>query len=213
MQSAAPGHPFVGNGAYRQPCRTACPLGCDEDMATSHQITAPASVLGHYDIDTSRSVITFATRHLFGLGPVRGSFGIRSGSVDIAQPLTESAIRADVDAASFRTGNPQRDHRVRSARFLDARQFPAISFTDGRISADGATITGTLTVRNQARPVTLTLGVVEVDGESFTASASVHIDRIEFGVTASPGLAGRYLNLSLQVCCVRKSWEGGTAHV
>jgi len=167
LQSGAAGHPFVGPGAYRQPCRTAWPLGCDKDMATSQHLTTPAPPLGHYDIDT----------------------------------------------ASFRTGNVLRDHRVRSAGFLDARRFPAISFTDGRISADGATITGTLTVRNQARPVTLSLGEVEADGQSFTASATVRIDRINFGVTTSPGLAGRYLDLSVQVRCVQNSWKAANAHV
>jgi polyisoprenoid-binding protein YceI len=96
---------------------------------------------------------------------------------------------------------------------LDARRFPAIAFTDGRISADGATVTGTLTVRNQARPVTLSLGEVEVDGQSFTARATVRIDRTSFGVTTSPGLAGRYLDLSLQVRCVQNSWGAGIAHV
>ncbi len=182
-------------------------------MATSQQLTPPAPPLGHYDIDISRSVITFSTRHLFGLGPVRGSFGIRAGSVQIADPLTQSEIRAEIDTTSFRTGNPLRDRRVRSAGFLDARHFPAISFTDGQISADGASITGMLTVRNQARPVTLSLGAVEADGQSFTASATIRIDRIDFGVTASPGLAGRYLDLSLQVRCVQNSWRGGIADV
>ena len=122
MQSGAAGHPFVGPGAYRQPCRTAWPLGCDKDMATSQQLTATAPPLGHYDID----------------------------------------------AASFRTGNALRDHRVRSAGFLDARRFPAISFTDGRIS---------------------------------------------FGVTTSPGLAGRHLDLSLHVRCVQNSWGAAIGHV
>jgi polyisoprenoid-binding protein YceI len=180
-------------------------------MATSQQLRLPAPPLGHYDIDASRSVITFSTRHLFGLGPVRGSFSIRSGSLHIAESLAESAIRAEIDTASFRTGNPLRDRRVRSAGFLDARHFDVISFTDGRLGADGTSITGTLTVRNQARPVTLSLGAVEVDGQSFTASATTRIDRMEFGVTASPGLAGRYLDLSLQVRCVQNSW-GGIAH-
>jgi polyisoprenoid-binding protein YceI len=172
-------------------------------MATSQQLTPLAPPLGHYDIDTGRSVITFSTRHLFGLGLVRGSFSIRSGSLHIAE----------IDTASFRTGNPLRDYRVRSAALLDARQFPAISFTDGRISADGASITGTLTVRNQARPVTLSLGTVEVDEQSFTASATVRVDRIDFGVTTSPGLAGRYLDLSLQVRCVQNSRGAGIGNV
>lgn len=82
-------------------------------MATSQQLTPPAPPLGHYDIDVSRTVITFSTRHLFGVG-----------------------------TASFHTGNQLRDRRVRSA-----------------------------------------------------------------------GLAGRYLDLSLQVRCVQNSWGGGIADV
>jgi len=31
---------------------------------------------GHYDIDPDRSRVTFATRHLFGLGPVKCSFAV-----------------------------------------------------------------------------------------------------------------------------------------
>jgi polyisoprenoid-binding protein YceI len=213
LQSGATGHPFVAPGAYRQPCRAVGPLGCDKDMATSQQLRPPAPPLGHYDIDISRSVITFSTRHLFGLGPVRGSFGLRSGSLHLTEPLAESEIRAEIDTASFHTGNPIRDRRVRSAAFLDARRWPEISFTDGRISPDGASITGTLTVRDQARPVTLTLSALEADGQSFTAGATIRIDRNYFGVTASPGLAGRYLDLELQVRCVRKSSSGGFAHV
>jgi polyisoprenoid-binding protein YceI len=34
---------------------------------------------GRYEIDTSCSAVTFRTRHLFGLAPVRGSFTIRAG--------------------------------------------------------------------------------------------------------------------------------------
>ena len=39
---------------------------------------------------------------------------------------------------------------------------------------------------------------------SLDARASTRIDRTEFGVTAYPGLAGRYLDMSLEVQCVRK---------
>ena len=35
--------------------------------------------------------------------------------------------------------------------------------------------------------------------ESFTVRAAARIDRTEFGVTASRGLAGRYLDLTLEV--------------
>ena len=38
---------------------------------------------GRYEIDTSCSAVTFRTRHLFGLAPVRGSFAIRAGTIDV----------------------------------------------------------------------------------------------------------------------------------
>jgi polyisoprenoid-binding protein YceI len=176
-------------------------------MHTEPQITQTPR-LGHYEIDVSQSRVAFRTRHMFGLGPVRGTFAIRSGSADIAEPLTDSAIHAEIDAASFRTGNEQRDHSVLSARFLDAARFPVIAFRDGHVSADGRIIRGTLTVREVCRPVSLSIGEVTVAGPSFTASATVRVDRTEFGLTAMPGLAGRNLDLTVEVRYVL----GGTAH-
>jgi polyisoprenoid-binding protein YceI len=172
-------------------------------MHTEPQITQ-APRLGHYEIDVSRSRVTFRTRHMFGLGPVRGTFAIRSGSADIAEPLADSAVQAEIDAASFRTGNEQRDQSVLSARFLDATRYPVISFRDGLVSAEGTTIRGTLTVCEVGRPVSLSIGQVTADERSFTASGTVRIDRTEFGVTAMRGLAGRYLDLTLEVRCVRR---------
>jgi polyisoprenoid-binding protein YceI len=172
-------------------------------MHTEPQITQ-APPLGHYEIDASRSRVTFRTRHMFGLGPVRGTFAIRSGSVDIAEPLADSAIHAEIATASFTTGNPQRDRSVLSARFLDADRFPVISFRDGHVGADGKTISGTLTVREVSRPVSLSIGQVTVAGQSFTASATVRVDRAEFGVTALPGLAGRHLDLTMEIRCARR---------
>ena len=176
-------------------------------MHTEPQITQ-APRLGHYEIDVSQSRVTFRTRHMFGLGPVRGAFAIRSGSADIAEPLTDSAIHAEIDTASFSTMNRRRDRSVLSAQFLDAAQFPVISFRDGQVCADGRTIRGTLTVRDVSRPVSLSIGQVTVAGPSFTASVTVRIDRTEFGLTAMPGLAGRYLDLTVEVRCTL----GGTAH-
>jgi polyisoprenoid-binding protein YceI len=173
-------------------------------MHTEPELTATTPRPGHYDIDLSKSRITFRTRHLFGLAPVRGIFAIRSGSVDIAEPVTASAIYAEIEAASFRTANPQRDASVRSARLLDCARFAVITFGNGRVRAEDRTLAGELTVRNVTRPVTLSVSQVAVSGDSFTASAAVRIDRTEFGVTGFPGLAARYLDLSVEVRCVRK---------
>ena len=58
-------------------------------------------------------------------------------------------------------------------------------------------------MRDISRPVSLSIGQVTTDGQAFTASASVRVDRTEFGVTAMRGLAGRYLDLTVEVRSAR----------
>lgn len=156
---------------------------------------------GRYEIDTSSSAVTFRTRHLFGLAPVRGSFAIRAGTIDVAEPLAGSSVYVHIDPASFRTGNGQRDDAVRSERFLDTERYPVITFRSEGV--DGPTLTGTLTVRNVTMPVILSIEQAAVRARWFNARASTRIDRTEFGVTAYRGLAGRYLDMTIEVRCVR----------
>jgi polyisoprenoid-binding protein YceI len=172
-------------------------------MQTTPAVVMTAPQPGHYDIDPSRSRITFATRHLFGLGRVKGSFAIRGGTADVADPLAASAIYAEIEAASFRTNGGPRDHTVLSPRFLDPTGHPVIIFRLGRIEADRQVLAGTLTVRGTTRPVTLTVTRCEVSGGSFTACAAARIDRTEFRITAARGLAARYLDLTLEDQCTR----------
>jgi len=156
---------------------------------------------GRYEIDTSCSAVTFRTRHLFGLAPVRGSFAIRAGTIDVAEPLAGSSLYVQIDPASFRTGNGQRDDKVRSKRLLDAGRYPVITFRSEGV--DDPALTGTLTVRNITMPVTLSIEQTAVRAGSFNARASTRIDRIEFGVTAYRGMAGRYLDMTVEVRCMR----------
>jgi polyisoprenoid-binding protein YceI len=76
-----------------------------------------------------------------------------------------------------------------------------MNFVTERIS--GSTIAGTLTVRGVAKPVSLTVEDIAVSPEWFTTRATTRIDRTEFGVTASRGLAGRYLDLTIEARCRR----------
>jgi polyisoprenoid-binding protein YceI len=63
-------------------------------------------------------------------------------------------------------------------------------------------IDGTLTVGGVTRPVRMTVERVDVSPRSFAVRATARIDRVEFGVAASRGLAGRYLDAALEVRCV-----------
>jgi polyisoprenoid-binding protein YceI len=61
-----------------------------------------------------------------------------------------------------------------------------------------------LTVRDVTRPVSVSIAQSVVAPGSFTVRATARIDRADFGVTASRGLAGRYLDLTLEIRCLRK---------
>jgi polyisoprenoid-binding protein YceI len=165
---------------------------------------------GHYDIDPGRSTVTFGTRHLFGLAPVRGTFAIRRGAVDVIEPFAESAIYAEIETASFHTGNPMRNQAVLSRRFLDAGTHPVITFSSEHLDQAAGVVSGTLTVRGVQRPVSLSVTPREVSGGRLTARAATRIDRREFGITRARGLAGRYLNLSVTVECAQQA--GGHGH-
>ena len=173
-------------------------------MQTETSVLATALQPGHYDIDPSHSRVTFATRHLFGLGQVRGSFAIRGGTADIADPIAASAIYAEIETASFRTNSRSRDCSVLSPKFLDPASHPVMIFRSDQIEAGTQVLTGTLTVRGTAQPVTLTVTECQVSRGSFTAGAAARIDRTEFGVSADRGLAARHLELTVEVQCIRK---------
>ena len=165
---------------------------------------------GTYRIDEERCLITFRTRHLFGLGPVRGTFRVRSGEIRLAEQVGHSAVRATVDAGSFRTGNPARDRAVRSARLLDTAGHPVFTFTSTQVAESGGrwVVRGRLVVRDAEHPVELAIEQAQADGPRLTIVASADIDRYAFGVTAMKGLAGRRLSCRLEIEATRRDDDG-----
>jgi polyisoprenoid-binding protein YceI len=159
--------------------------------------------IGRYRIDPATSAVTFSTRHLFGLAPVKGSLEIREGTMEVAEPVGSSTVRVTLDAGSFDTGNPQRDRNVRSARFLDADRYPTMGFTADRLERDGDgwALLGTLRVREVERPVRLAIRRSTAPARQpsrFAVEAGVRIDRVRFSLVASRGMAGRHLDVSLR---------------
>jgi polyisoprenoid-binding protein YceI len=159
---------------------------------------------GRYGIDSRGSTLTVRSRHLFGVAPVRGTMAIRHGLVEVADPITDSSVQVEIDTTSFHTGSRHRDADVRSARFLDATRYPSMTFTSQRLDHSNGrwTLTGTLIVRDVARPVSLAIEQSAVQPgtpNSFVVYATTRIDRTDFGLTASRGMAGRHLDVSLRI--------------
>ena len=114
---------------------------------------------GRHAIDPAGSSVTFVTKHMFGLGKVRGRAKVTRGVPTIADPPEDSRVEAEVSASSFSTGNFMRDPQVRSRLFLDVRHRQAISFcSDGiRQHRGGWPTTGVLSVQGRTAAVELTV--------------------------------------------------------
>ncbi|WP_392970799.1 YceI family protein [Streptomyces sp. LN245] len=165
-------------------------------------MTTTAPKPGRYDIDALRSRISFTTKHMFGLGTVRGSFRLRGGTVSLAEPLTATRVDAVADAASFDTDNKNRDRQVLSKTLLDTATYPDIVFTSigaGQDEAGAWTLQGLLTAHGVRAPVTFTVAKAEVDGEEITVEATATVDRYAHGVTKLKGMAARRLQLTATV--------------
>ncbi len=157
---------------------------------------------GTYRIDPERSTVSYAGRHMFGLGAVHATFTISSGLLQVADPVTASTAEMTVDASSFRSDKPRRDKDVRSARFLDAVNYPEIGFVseDLRQDGDGWLLSGTVTAHGNQVPVQIRIDRVALDGDRLDVHARAeHLDRYAFGITKAKGMAGRYLDLDLDV--------------
>jgi polyisoprenoid-binding protein YceI len=179
-------------------------------MTSTETVEVPA--VGSYRIEPGESTISFATRHVFGLAPVRGTFALRDGVVHVADPAETSTVRATIAADSIDTGLAARDNTVRSRQYLDVAQHPDITFTadglahgvddgvDDDVDDDsGWVLRGTLTVRGRTGPLDVRIDEVRVLGDRLRLRASAEVDRYAWGVTAMKGMTGRRLRFTLSL--------------
>ncbi len=115
---------------------------------------------------------------------MKGTFGEISGEAVIsAAGEVSGTIR--VGSASVDTKIKKRDAHLRSADFFDSDSHPHIIFTAQQVTltSEGATVTGTLQVRDRTQPLTFPVAVSVSGDETIQLDAEVVIDRSGFGLT------------------------------
>lgn len=142
-------------------------------------------------IDPSHSQVGFSVKHMM-ISTVRGRLGKLTGRLELEPAQAEKAdFELAVDVAFIDTGDAKRDGHLRSADFFDAEKYPTITFKSNAIfpRGDGRyTASGDLTIRGVTRPVSFEIELlgVTVDGQNgqhLGATATVTIDRTDFGLT------------------------------
>ena len=146
-------------------------------------------VAGTYEIDQIHSDLRIIARHLM-VAKVRGTFEGLNGTIVVAQDPLDSTVQIEAKASSVTTGATDRDNHLRSADFLDAEQYPLVSFESTELVPSGEEwkLTGDLTIRGVTKPVTFDLvfeGVAsDPYGNTKAAFTAVgEIDRKQWGLT------------------------------
>ncbi|MDB4910618.1 MAG: YceI family protein [Gemmatimonadetes bacterium] len=182
-------------------------------MATTQ---APATS-STWKIDPSHSNVEFAVKHLM-ISTVKGHFADVEGEIVIANgDPSRSSVSATLKAASIDTRTGQRDDHLRSADFLDAANFPEITFKSTRIAGDDSEfkVIGNLTIRGVTREITLEAtnegsGKDPWGGERIGFSAKTKLDRRDFGLTWNQAIesggvvVGHELKVSIEIEAVKQ---------
>ncbi|MFQ4150154.1 YceI family protein [Arthrobacter sp. LAPM80] len=149
---------------------------------------------GTWNLDGSHSTVGFMVRHA-GISKVRGQFTEMEGSLTLGETLAETAVTATIAAASFNSGDANRDAHVRGADFFDVEVFPTLTFVSTSVSGDEEEfeMTGELTIRGITKTVTFKgeFGGVAVDAFGATRAgfeAKTVISRKDFGLTWNAAL-------------------------
>jgi polyisoprenoid-binding protein YceI len=138
---------------------------------------------GSWTLDSSQSSLSFNTKAVWVL-PVKGTLNPIEGSATVG---TDGLISGSVvfDAASIDTKNKKRDDHLRTADFFEVEKYPTITFAVSNAvlrSGGEVELSGTLTIRNEARPLTL-LAEVNVTNDAAEFTAETDIDRSAWGMT------------------------------
>lgn len=156
-----------------------------------------ASLTGEWMIDPAHSRIGFAVRHAM-VTTVRGAFTeYRSRLFFDGHDPARSQAEIVLSTASVDTGVEQRDAHLVGRDFLDARNYPRMSFRSTAVEVDGNDVyrmTGDLTIKKVTRPVVLELTYIGHVTDPFGYErvgfdGTTTINRSEWGLTYDAKLA------------------------
>jgi polyisoprenoid-binding protein YceI len=147
-------------------------------------LLADGKLAGSWTLDGAKSSVGLRTKSVWGLVKVKGVFSQVTGEAVITA-TGEASGTITVAAASIDTGMKKRDDHLRSADFLDVGKYPDITFsaTSVTLSGESAAVSGTLTVRDQTRPVTVSGAVAAHGTDELSLDAELPVNRGHHGMS------------------------------
>jgi len=180
----------------------------------------PVSVMAEdsFTIDPLHTFPNFTIDHL-GFSTMHGRFGKTSGTLMVDEAKHSGSVDITIDASSVDTGYVKRDDHLRSPDFLNAAEFPEITFKSTKVTISGnpqgdatATVDGKLTISGVTTPVILNVtrmhcGINPMDPkkQQYRCGFDAHtkIKRSDFGIKFALPAIGDEMNIDLEVEAVR----------
>lgn len=177
-------------------------------FAVAMMASVSAHAVEKYTIDPFHTYPNFEIDHL-GFSIMHGRFGKTEGSLTIDWAKNTGSVDITIDAASIDTGMKKRDDHLRSPDFINAAEFPEITYKSTKvvINADkSAKVEGDLTLMGVSKPVTLTVKRINCGDHPMQKGTYVcglnaegMIKRSDFGVTYALPAVGDEMKLNIEV--------------
>ena len=147
--------------------------------------------MARWRFEPGHTAAEFCVRHMM-VTYVRGHFKNIHGVLefDPAKP-EKGSVEIEIAAAGLWSGEPDRDAHLRSSDFLDVEKYPKVAFLSTKVvptAGNEYKVTGNLTIRGVAKPVTLNVRFLGQGKSPFADtrvgfSAHTVINRHDFGVS------------------------------
>ena len=169
-----------------------------------------AQAADNYNIDSSHSTVVFSAKH-YGVANYYGLFNKIEGNVQFDKNPANIKVNLKIKADSIFTNHRKRDAHLKGPDFLNAKQFPWITFKSTNVSKAGNNynVKGNLTLHGVTKPITLSFkkvgegkdprGNLRAGGE-----AKFSIKRSDFGMKYGVPNLGDQINLIVSLEGVKK---------
>jgi len=144
-----------------------------------------------YQVDPIHSVVIFRVKHM-DVGMFYGRFNGPQGTFTYdEQDPSKSSFQVSIKAKDFDSGNVKRDQHVRGPDFLNAQEFPNITFKSKSVKPAGDNkleVSGDLTMHGQTKPVTATLEKIGGNDRRVGFEGVFEVKRSDFGIKGVQGI-------------------------
>ena len=158
-------------------------------------IALPA-IARDWQVDPAKSSLTF--KGTYQDGPFAGRFGKFDATIAFDEnDLAQDKFDVRVQVASVATESSERDDTLKTEDFFDVTRFPQAHFVTqsfGKGADGGLEAKGTLTIRDQTKPVTLKVKFA-ADGTTATLDVDTVLNRLDFAL----GVGGDWADIGKDV--------------